>query len=497
MVKRTVTFHFEGRPLSGIEGESIAKALFDSGIRTLSYSVKYKRPRGIHCARGRCVACHVAVDGVPGVPSCITPLRSGMRIERENYLPIYGPLATVAARVIPFPAGFYYRMFTKPAIVQKLFLGTLRRMAGVGRINPREDDVASGAAPPPARGEGLPVVSDYDLVIVGCGLSGMSAALSAVHRGLQVLLVDEYASPGGHSFGYQSEPELAAARDDLVGKVRAHFGIQYLPCVTAQGFYAPDTLLLGPGGSTGFDRYTGLPGGPSGSREISGALAPSHSERTGMARVRARSYIFATGANDIVPLFENNDTPGIFGERAVRLFLERDELRPGRRAVVYGTGQALRVTAQLLLHHDIKLIALVDPMRSEKSDEHARRSLDKIRTISEAKITAARGKEWLRGVEVSRDPGGERTSLACDLLCMALPGQPAFELPYQAGISYSLSYSNLDEFRVMIPDTLRSANAGAPTSIFVVGDAAGETDWRRKIEAGAQAGTEAARLVRK
>jgi sarcosine oxidase subunit alpha len=430
------------------------------------------------------------------VPSCITPLRSGMRVERENYVPIYGPLATAVARLIPFPAGFYYRMFTRPAIVRRLFLGTLRRMAGVGRLAPTEVADSESASRRRAAQAALPVKATYDLVIVGCGISGMSAALSAVHHGMSVLLVDEYASPGGHSAGYQSEPELAAARNELIGKLKGHFGVHYLPRVTAQGFYPPDSLLLGPGGSTGFDPYSGGLGEPIGSGEVRETDPGARLERSAMARVRAKSFIFATGANDVIPLFENNDIPGIFGERAIRLLLERDDLRPGRRAVVYGTGSALRLTAQLLLRHDIKIVALVDPLESEKSQEHTRRALDKIRSITEAKITGAKGKEWLREVVVARSPGSERIALPCDLLCLAFPGQPAYELPYQAGISYSLSYSSLDELRVMTPFTLRSGGLNGAPCLFVVGDAAGETDWRRKIEAGTQAGLEAARAVR-
>ncbi len=136
MISRHVTFYFEGRPHRGVEGEPIAKALFAAGIRTLSYSVKYKRPRSIHCARGRCSTCHMSVDGVPGVPTCITPLREGMRVEREQYQPLVSPVLTTFARLVEFPAGFYYRMFTKPAPIRKMFLGTLRKMAGIGRIDP-------------------------------------------------------------------------------------------------------------------------------------------------------------------------------------------------------------------------------------------------------------------------------------------------------------------------------------------------------------------------
>ena len=106
-----VTFYFEGRRMQGRLGEPIAKALFRAGVRTLGYSVKYRRPRGIHCARGRCVMCHMSVNGIPGVPTCITPLEADMRIEREDYRPFFAPVLTAAARWFPLAAGFYYRMF--------------------------------------------------------------------------------------------------------------------------------------------------------------------------------------------------------------------------------------------------------------------------------------------------------------------------------------------------------------------------------------------------
>jgi sarcosine oxidase subunit alpha len=485
MEKKTVTFYFESRELRGIEGESVAKALFDSGVRTLSLSVKYRRPRGLLCARGRCVACHMSIDGVPGVPTCVTPLRAGMEIERESYQPFYGPLLTGVARVIPFPAGFYYRMFTRPALARKLFLGTLRRMAGVGRIVSgraalRVDASRTGRATPHALERPAPgaaprvkpaIESSYDLVVVGCGLTGMSAALSAAHHGLNVLLVDEYDFPAGHSFGYQSDGELVSVRDSLVDKIKRHVAVTYLPGTTAQGFYPPDTLLLGPGGSAGL-----------GAREA-------------MTRVRARSFVFATGANDAVPLFENNDTPGIFGERAIRLLLERDHLRPGNRAVIYGTGAAMSATGELLHHHGIEIAAMVDPTGEALVPRPGGPGFGDVRTIPDARIARARGGAWLRGVEVSTPEGG-RTNLSCDLLCVALPGQPAYELAYQAGIVFALSRARVDEMRIMRPVTNRGAAEDGSVSYFVAGGAAGETDWREKIENGERAGAAAARAVR-
>lgn len=474
MNTRHVTFYFEGRPHRGIEGESVAKALFAAGIRTLSYSVKYKRPRSIHCARGRCSTCHMSIDGVPGVPTCITPLREGMRVEREQYQPLVSPVLTTFARMIEFPAGFYYRMFTKPAPIRKLFLGTLRKMAGIGRIDPDPTYRSENSR----RDTKITGLRDrYDVTVVGAGLSGMAAALLSAERGSVVLLVDEYGHSGGHSFGYQPDDGLSTARDDLSKRITSHPSIDYRPLTSALGFYPPDTLLLGPGGSTGFEPYGAEPGNETDTRPT-----------PGMYRITSPTYVFATGTNDSIPLFENNDTPGIFGGRAVRLLLERDDIRPGRRAVVFGSGAELRANAQLLLHHDIKIVALVDPTDRTATDSKQRRVLDKIRTITNARIRSAAGGDWLRSIDVvSRTGDQEKTRLDCDMLCIALPGQPAYELPYQAGFSYALADTGPEEERMMIPTSTRIENDGEFPRFIVVGSAAGINDWQEKIDNGRNA----------
>jgi sarcosine oxidase subunit alpha len=211
-----------------------------------------------------------------------------------------------------------------------------------------------------------------------------------------------------------------------------------------------------------------------------------------MTRVRARSFVFATGANDAVPLFENNDTPGIFGERALRLLLERDRLRPGSRSVIYGTGAAMSAAVELLLHHGIEIAALVDPTGEALVTRPGGAGFGNARTIPDARIARARGGSWLCEIEIApRD--GAKESIACDLLCVALPGQPAYELAYQAGIEYALSRARVDEMRIMLPVTNRGAAEDGSVSFFVAGEAAGETDWREKIESGERAGAEAAR----
>ncbi len=82
--KKRVSFSFEGRTLFGYEGEPIAVALMDNGIKTLSHSKRYGRPRGFFCAIGNCCSCLMRVDGTPNTRTCVTALKKGMKIEIQK-----------------------------------------------------------------------------------------------------------------------------------------------------------------------------------------------------------------------------------------------------------------------------------------------------------------------------------------------------------------------------------------------------------------------------
>ncbi|MDD5090078.1 MAG: (2Fe-2S)-binding protein [Candidatus Wallbacteria bacterium] len=81
---RKVQFYFDGRPMTGHEGEAVTAALHANGVMVLSHSLKRRHPRGLFCAIGKCASCMMRVDGQDNVRTCILPLREGMRIETQE-----------------------------------------------------------------------------------------------------------------------------------------------------------------------------------------------------------------------------------------------------------------------------------------------------------------------------------------------------------------------------------------------------------------------------
>lgn len=83
---KQIKFFFEERDLIGYEGDTIASALHDSGVKILRHSIEEDRPRGFFCAIGRCSSCYMIVDDKPNVRVCVTPLKEGMKIYTQEGL---------------------------------------------------------------------------------------------------------------------------------------------------------------------------------------------------------------------------------------------------------------------------------------------------------------------------------------------------------------------------------------------------------------------------
>ena len=83
-----VALTLDGRPGTAYEGESVATVLLAAGRLTTRFT-QGGAPRGVFCGMGVCFDCLVVVDGVPNTRACVTWVREGMQVSRQDGL---GPL---------------------------------------------------------------------------------------------------------------------------------------------------------------------------------------------------------------------------------------------------------------------------------------------------------------------------------------------------------------------------------------------------------------------
>ncbi len=81
---RRLKFYFNGKPLYGYEGETIAAALVANRVKVFRHTDKLRRPRGLFCAVGKCSSCLMVVDGRPNTMVCMEPLREGSKVEQQK-----------------------------------------------------------------------------------------------------------------------------------------------------------------------------------------------------------------------------------------------------------------------------------------------------------------------------------------------------------------------------------------------------------------------------
>lgn len=385
---RPLDFSFEDQAVQGLEGDCIASALAASGQWMLSRSFKYHRPRGLVSMAGAEANTLVQLPNDPNAPADLTRLRDGMRVTAQN---VNGSLDedrdAVMDRLGRFmPVGFYYRSFIGPnrSSWLKLWEPLIRKKAGLGRVD---------RAAPPARY----VKSDChcDLLVVGAGPSGLSAAITAAKAGADVILCDENPELGGSlTWARGGEGDLASLRSALDGLPN----LRILLNTACNGWYEDNWLPL-----------------------ISGSR---------LWRARARQVILAPGTIDQPAVFRNNDLPGIMLASASQRLLRHYAVRPGRRAVVLASEPAGYEAALDLLDAGIDLAAIVDPRPGGSGGalaaHLARRGARQLSgTVEEARGT--KGNRHLEAVRIGRE------WLRCDLLAVAIGDVPAWQLPCQAG----------------------------------------------------------------
>ena len=450
-----IGFSFDGRRFEGYAGDTLASALLANGVHLIGRSFKYHRPRGILSAGTEEPNAIVQLESgrraVPNLKATTVELYEGLAASSVNCWPSVGfdlmAVNDLAHRLIP--AGFYYKTFMWPHGGWHVYERPIRRMAGLGR---------APDGPDPDRYERMN--AHCDVLVVGAGPAGLAAAREAGRSGARVVLADEDSLPGGTLLGSADTGWLG----ETTAELEALENVRMLTRTTVAGYFDHNFLIA-------LERVT----------DRLGPHAPAHLPRQRLWRIRAGRVVLATGALERPLAFANNDRPGVMLAGAVRTYVNRFAVLPGKRAVVVTDNDSAYATALDLHRHGVEIAAVVDLRPEAEAPPEAREAgLEILRGHA---VVDTAGRRRVHAAHVARLDGdgslaGPVRALPCDLIAMSGGWNPAAHLFSQSG--GKLRYDEAS--RGFLPER-------SPQAVRCVGAVNGALDAAACVREGRDAGT--------
>ncbi|MBT2324007.1 FAD-dependent oxidoreductase [Variovorax paradoxus] len=435
---RPIRFWYDGSPVDGLEGETIAAALAASDIRQLRHTRGGER-RGMYCGMGACFDCLVTVDGRASQRACLTKASEGQQVRSRM------PAGTPSDPLCPL---------TPEAAVE-------------------------------------PASREVDLLVIGAGPAGLSAALAARRAGATVLVLDERLQPGGQFYKPLAPSHQAATPPDcqfadglaLEREVRAA-GVDVQQAAQVWAAFSP--------------------------RQV-GALIDGHASVIG-----CRQLVIAPGAYERPVPFPGWTLPGVMTTGAAQTLARAYRVAPGRRVVIAGNGPLNLQLAAELLAGGAEVVAVLESA-ARPSPRQWRQMLATARTAPDLlrdgwrylrqlrahrvpllwghAVVAAEGDDQLQAVQAARlDAQGRALPSAAlrfeaDTLCLGYGFIPSTELARMLGCEHRVANRHLGYLATVTGEDGATNLPG----VFVVGDGADMGGARVALARGTLAGVAAAR----
>ena len=372
----TIEIVFEGTPIAARVGESVAAALAAHGILSLR-TTRDAAERGMFCGMGVCQDCLVEIDGKPEQRACMTKVDRPLQVRRQVHGRALAPVAEGAS--------------------------------------PKTEEVA---------------VERPEVLVIGAGPGGLSAAIAARSAGAAVVVVDERAQPGGQYFKQVSVDPAGAAAPD-----RQH---------------REGAALIETARRLGVEIRSGL--------MIWGAFEPglfAAVAEGGNHRFAPKATIVATGAYESGWPVPGWTLPGVMTTGAAQTLWRTARRLPGRRVLIAGNGPLNLQLAAELIEGGAEVVAVVEAaprpgpaklralctmlatapgLVRDGLRYHLRRRAGGAEMIHGSVVASVARSE--RGLVVQLD--GAARSFEVDVLCLGYGFEPSNELLRVLGCGHDL-----------------------------------------------------------
>jgi thioredoxin reductase len=333
-------------------------------------------------------------------------------------------------------------------------------------------------------GKQPPIEESTDLLIVGAGPAGISAALTAVAGGARVTLVDENPVP------------LRTMGED----VPLHFGGRMAPTVANRNAVLESILRARPQLAEAIEAGVDVRLGTAAwglfpqrrtARWIDGHVAGLADEDRAYL-LRFRQVIVATGCRDMGVAFDGWQRPGVMGASAAYKLATLYEALQSRTAVLLGGSMEALQIGNALLNAGVRIAAIIEQAQSIPGPAalSARLAAGGARILTGHVIERTEGDaQGVAGVRLARvDAEGRRSAaqlerIECDTVLLAVAAIPAIELLEATGCSVDFQAGRGGH--VALIDGLQRTSV---PFLYAAGDCAGI--WPSKTQSDATASRE-------
>lgn len=290
-----------------------------------------------------------------------------------------------------------------------------------------------------------------DVVIIGGGPAGLSAALDAANSGVRVTIMDRWDELGGqlikqtHRF-FGSERERAGTRgieivQILRDEIEKNPRIEVMKKTDVLGIYEDRVI--------------------------------SYEEDGHYGRMTAEKIIICTGAAEKMLEFENNDLPGVYGAGAVQTLMNVYGVQPGQNVLMIGAGNIGLIVTYQLIQAGVNVTAIVEAAPVIGGYKvHA----SKIRRLgvpiyTQTTCKTALGDDKVTGAVIAdvddhfQIISGTEREIDVDTICLSVGLSPLSELISQTGAAVHY----IPQLGGFVPERDANLETTAP-GVYVAGD---------------------------